>query len=155
MDSLRPDVVYDCNVFVQAIIRASGPAAAALRLVERNAVRLHVNRPILRELRRTLAYPELRQKNPNITYAIVEDYLDHIAFRGVVHRDVAHVFEHPWDADDEIYVDLAAAVDANYLVTRDNDLLSLATDHSVAAKQFRQRFPSLRVVTPVELLHAV
>jgi hypothetical protein len=34
-------------------------------------------------------------------------------------------------------------------------LLSLATDHSLEAKQFRQRFPSVVVVNPVGFLAAV
>jgi hypothetical protein len=34
MSDSRPDVVFDCNVFLQAIARAGGPAAEALRAVE-------------------------------------------------------------------------------------------------------------------------
>jgi len=55
----------------------------------------------------------------------------------------------PRDHDDEPYIDLAAAVNADYLVSRDHDLLSLATDHTIQAKEFRQRFPRLSVVDPV------
>ena len=61
----------------------------------------------------------------------------------------------PRDPGDEPYIDLAAAVQADYLVTRDNDLLSLATDHTTEAKQFRQRFPFLRIVSPGEFLSAM
>ena len=52
-------------------------------------------------------------------------------------------------------INLAAAARADYLVSRDKDLLSLATDHSLVAKQFRQRFPKIRIVTPVDFLEAV
>ena len=139
MDALRPDVVFDCNVFLQAIVRSDGPAAAALRLVEHNAVRLHLNNAILRELRRTLAYPELRERYPAITDAVVNEFVNRVAFRAIVHRNGPHVFKHPWDPDDDVYVDVAAIADADFLVTRDKGLLSLATDHSIAAKQFRQQ----------------
>ena len=86
---------------------------------------------------------------------MIDAFLDQVSFRGVFHRDVPQAFDFPRDPGDEPYIDLAAAVKADYLVTRDNDLLSLATDHSLEAKQFRQRFPSVVVVNPVGFLAAV
>jgi predicted nucleic acid-binding protein len=65
------------------------------------------------------------------------------------------IFEYPRDPSDEPYIDLAAACAADYLVTRDRDLLSLASDHSIFAKQFRQRFPTLRVMDVENFLGAV
>lgn len=56
----------------------------------------------------------------------------------------------PYDRDpkDRPYMDLAVAAEANYLITRDKDLLSLMTSHTVAAKEFRQRHQNrLRIVT--------
>ena len=152
MNPSRPDVVFDCNTFLQAIARANGPAAGALRLIEQNRITLHLSRAVLRELRRALAYPEVREKNPKITDDAVDAFLSHLLFRGAFHRDVPHVFEYTRDRQDEAYIDLTAAVRADYLITRDKDLLSLATDHSIEAKQFRQRFPFVRVVNPVEFL---
>ena len=153
MNPSKPDVVFDCNVFLQAISRANGPAAEALRLIERNVVSLHLSRPILRELRRALAYPEIRQRNPHVTDEVIGAFLARVSFRGVLLRDVPHVFDFPRDRDDEPYIDLAAAVAADYLVTRDLDLLSLATDRAIQAKQFRQRFPNLSVLNPVDFLN--
>lgn len=155
MNPSRPDVVFDCNVFFQAIARENGPAAKALRMVESKLVTLHVSRAVLRELRRVLGYPELRDRNPHVTNDLVEAFLARVAFRAVLSRRVPHVFEYPRDPQDEPYVDLAAAVQADYLVTRDKDLLSLATDYSVEAKHFRQRFPRLRIVDPVEFVNAI
>jgi putative PIN family toxin of toxin-antitoxin system len=151
----RPDIVLDCNVFLQAVCRAAGPAADVLRLVERNEAQLHVSRPVLQELRRALAYPEIREKNPHVTDDVVNAFVARLSFRAVVHRDVPRIFDFPRDPSDEAYVDLAAVASAHYIVTRDNDLLSLATGHDIAAKQFRQRFPSLTVVTPVGFLSEI
>src|ERR1700733_5010187 len=145
MNPSRPDVVFDCNIFLQAISRTNGPAAEALRLVDQNVVTLHLSKGILRELRRTLAYPEIRQKNPHVTDDVVARFIDHLLFRGVLLRDVPHAFDFPRDPHDEPYIDLAAAIGADYLVTRDRDLLSLADAHDIEAKQFRQRFPKLSV----------
>jgi predicted nucleic acid-binding protein len=87
-----------------------------------------------------------------VTDELIAAFLARISFRAVFVRDVPRVFDHPRDPKDEPYIDLAAAVEADHLVTRDNDLLYLTTDHSIEAKQFRQRFPSLRVLTPVDFL---
>jgi len=155
MNSTRPDVVFDCNVFLQAFARRSGPAAAALRLVERNAITLHISKPIIRELRRILADAEIRVRNPEVTDDSVQIFLQAISFRGVMHRGVPHVFDYPRDRGDEPYIDLAAAVKADFLVTRDNDLLVLGHDHSIIGKEFRQRFPFLQVIDPVSFLGVV
>lgn len=148
----RPDVVLDCNVFVQAAVRKQGPAAKVISLIDANRVTLHISKPILRELRSTLSYPELREKNPALTDSIVEEYISRIRFRGAMTRKIAHVFDYARDPDDEAYVDLAVAVRAPLLITRDNDLLCLMTDHSIEAKEFRQRFPFLTILDPVEFL---
>jgi putative PIN family toxin of toxin-antitoxin system len=155
MDSLRPGVVFDCNIYLQAISRANGPAAAALRLLETSRINVYLSRAIIREFRRTIEYPEIRQKNPHVTDELVAEFLDHLLFRGTLVRDVPHVFDYSRDPQDEAYIDLAAATGADFLVTRDKDLLCLATDHSIEAKQFRQRFPSLEVMDPVSFLSRI
>lgn len=152
MDLVRPDIVCDCNVFLQAIIREAGPAAAILRLVGSNGVRLHLSRPILRELRRALNYPELRRKNPALTDDVADSFVARLRFRGVVHQHVPRVFDHPRDPQDEPYLDLASAVLADFLVTRDNDLLYLTSDPSVQGKQLRQRLPSLSILDPASFM---
>jgi predicted nucleic acid-binding protein len=65
---------------------------------------------------------------------------------------VPHVFDYPRATQDEPYIDLAAVARADYLISRDRDLLSLATDRSLIGKQFRQRYPRLHVVDPVAFL---
>jgi predicted nucleic acid-binding protein len=57
----------------------------------------------------------------------------------------------PRDPKDESYLNLAVAVGARYLVTWDNDLLDLRKD-TAEGEDFRTRFPTLTVLTPVELL---
>src|SRR4051812_15396958 len=113
MNPSRPDVVFDCNVFLQALTREDGPAAEALRLVERNAVTLHVSRGILRELRQTLAYPEVRRRNPHVTDESVEAFLTRVEFRGSLHRNVPHTFSYSRDPKDVPYLDLALFASAD------------------------------------------
>ena len=71
-------------------------------------------------------------------------------------RSVPRIQTYGRDADDEPYLNLAIAAEADYVVTRDNDLLALATDHSIEARQFRQLTHNrLKIVTPGAALAAM
>jgi predicted nucleic acid-binding protein len=69
--------------------------------------------------------------------------------------DVPGLFEYPRDPNDERYVNLAITVQADYLVSRDNDILDLANAERPEARLFQTRFPHLKVVDPVAFLHVV
>lgn len=49
-------------------------------------------------------------------------------------------------------VDLALVSHADYIVTRDKDLLDLMTDISVEGKEFRQKSRPLKIIEPNEFL---
>jgi putative PIN family toxin of toxin-antitoxin system len=151
----RPRVVFDCNVLIQAVSNAGGPAGRAIGLLERNLIEVCVSRAVLNELRAVLRYPTVREKLPGLDDERVDLFIERLAFRATLARHVPHVFDYPRAKQDEPYIDLAAAVDAHYLVSRDKDLLSLSTDHSPIGKQFRQCFPRLSVVNPVAFLSAM
>jgi putative PIN family toxin of toxin-antitoxin system len=151
----RPDVVFDCNVLFQALARANGPAARCLAFLETQRITLHLSRAVLQELRLILEYPEIREKNPSLTPTVIDAFIERLCFRANWVRQVPHVFDFPRDPADEPYIDLAAAVNADYLVTRDNDLLSLMTDHSSMGNDFRRKFPSLKVVGPIAFVDAI
>jgi|WetSurMetagenome_2_1015567.scaffolds.fasta_scaffold1103792_1 uncharacterized protein len=152
MNIPRPHVVCDCNVLLQAMSRPDGPARRCLRLVTENQITLFLSRATLREFRRVLTYPEFREKNPQITDSGIEEYVAWLLFRANVMHDVPRAFDFPRDHGDEPYLDLALAANADYLITRDKDLLSLSSDCSIAAKEIRQRLSALRIVTPAEFL---
>jgi putative PIN family toxin of toxin-antitoxin system len=155
MSKLRPDVVFDCNVLFQAMARSGGPAARALRLVEEGAVTLYLSRAVVQELRRILKYPEIRGKNVHLTDLVIATFLQRLVFRATFVRVVPHVFSYSRDPSDEPYIDLAAAVDADFVTTRDADLLSLMKDHTEEAQAFRRRFPRMRVVDPATFVNEV
>jgi putative PIN family toxin of toxin-antitoxin system len=151
----RPKVVFDCNVFVQALTSERGPAAECLRLFEAGRFTLCVSPATLRELRAVLRYPGVRDRSLELTDERIDAFVDRIAYRANVLRRVRHVFDYPRAHQDEPYIDLVVAVNADYLVSRDKDLLSLQTGHSQVCKRFRQLTRPLRVLTPVEFLAAV
>jgi putative PIN family toxin of toxin-antitoxin system len=151
----RPRVVFDCNVLIQAISNEADPSGQAFALLQRNFIEVYVSRAALKELRTVLQYPTVRQKLPGLNDERINFFLQQLVFRATFVRRVPHVFNYPRARQDEPYIDLAAAAKANYLISRDTDLLSLVTDRSILGKQFRQQFPRLRVLNPVAFLSAV
>jgi putative PIN family toxin of toxin-antitoxin system len=151
----RPRVVFDCNVLVQAISNETGPAGQALALLQQNRIEVYVSRTVLKELRSVFRYPSVRTKFPDLDDQRIEMFIKKLTFRATLLRRVHHVFDYHRATQDEPYIDLAVAAKVNYLVSRDKDLLSLATDRTLIGKQFRQRYPQLRVLNPVAFLEAV
>ena len=67
-----------------------------------------------------------------------------------------HVLTWARDAKDTPYLNLAVAGEADYLVTRDKDLLSLNADHSAEGKRFRQLSRNrVRILPPTEFLQEI
>ena len=151
----RPRVVFDCNTSVQAVAYDDGPAAECLRLAESGLFELFVSRATLRELRRVLEYEEVLAISPSMTPERIGAFLERLTFRATLLRRVPHILDYPRDPKDEPYIDLASAAKADYLVSRDKDLLSLMTARSVIAKQFRQKTRPLKVVDPVDFLNGI
>jgi putative PIN family toxin of toxin-antitoxin system len=148
----KPKVVFDCNVVIQAISNELGPAGRALNLLEQNRIRVFTSRLVLRELRLVLDYPNVRRSLPNLNDARIAAFLQRFTFRATLLRRVPHLFDYPRARQDEPYLDLADAADADFLVSRDSDLLSLAGNHTLFGKRLRQRCPRLRIVDPVTFL---
>jgi uncharacterized protein len=148
----RPRVIFDCNVLIQAASHDDGPAAGCLRLLEANRISVFLSRATLAELRAVLDYPAVREKNRQLTDVRVAAFVDRLTFKTNFIRRVPHAMDYPRARQDEPYIDLAVAAKADYLVSRDKDLLSLMTGYSAACKEFRQRTRPLKVLDPVEFL---
>jgi putative PIN family toxin of toxin-antitoxin system len=141
----RPRVVFDCNVLVQAISNEAGPAGKAFGLLQQNRIDVYISRAALKELRKVFQYPSVRAKFPGLDDQRIEMFVKKLTFRANLLRKVPHAFDYPRAIQDELYIDLATAAKADFLVSRDDDLLSLAMDRSVLAKQFPQPNPALRL----------
>jgi putative PIN family toxin of toxin-antitoxin system len=148
-------VVFDCNILLQAVARKTVPAAACLRLAEEGLVQLRLSEEILTELSEVLKRPTIRTRYPELTDEIIEDFLNGLRSIAGVISDVPKRFSYPRDVDDEPYLNLAIEAEANYLVSRDRDLLDLMTGYDNECKEFRQRFRSLTVIEPIEFLKDV
>jgi putative PIN family toxin of toxin-antitoxin system len=116
-------VVFDCNVYVQALINLNGPAGRCVELARAGTVLLYASPYVLAEVR------EIHLKTPakyGITAEQTEELANAIPSFASVITDVPEVYRHPIDPDDSHYVNLAIRADARLIVSRDRHLQMLA-----------------------------
>jgi uncharacterized protein len=147
--------VFDCMIFLQGLVREKGIAVDCLELVENSKIKLFVSKEILAEIADVLTRPKLQERFSLLTKERVERLLEILKQEAVLIKNVPKVFTYPRDPKDEKYINLAIETEADYIVSRDNDLLDLMTDFTDEAKEFRQRFRPLRVIEPMELLQII
>src|SRR5205807_3697422 len=116
------------------------PAAALLRLLDKDALSLFVSDDVLEEVREVLFRPKIRQINLEITDERVDALLNRVLEKAIVVNDVQQHFIYSRDPKDEKYINLAIEAEVNYLVSRDKDLLDLMTGETDECKDFRRRF---------------
>lgn len=147
-------VVFDCNVFVQALA-GQGSAYRCFELLVQGSDRIVTSEAVLREVRYVLSMPSLQAKLPGITPKRVEALFFHLG-RLSLHIDkVPHVFDFPPDPDDEPYLDLALYAGAFALLTRDQEILRLRELSNDLGRSLRARHPSLLLSRPEEYLDLV
>ena len=138
-------------VFFQATARPTGPAARLfIDFVAGGRLALYVSDAIIEEVRDLLGRPRIRAKNPTITDASAEESVNRIRHVAARIDPVPALFTLARDPDDERYLNLAIAAAADYLVTRDNDMLDLMRDAA-----FRAQYPTLTILDPVALLQTL
>ena len=150
-----PRVILDCNIYVSSFISPKGTSQKILRLAESGQIEIWVSDYVIEELKDVLARPEFLEKFPHFSPENLKAYLFRIKSFAHYVRDIKARFDLARDQKDSHYIDLAAYVDADLLVTRDKDLLDLMTGFDAASKEFRQRFRTLKVVDPDEFLKTI
>lgn len=145
-------VVFDCNTFLQGVISDRGPGAACLDLFRSGAVTLVLSPDVLAEIRDVLNRSELRQRFRRLTPERVEELLQSLVSTATLVTEVPRYFELPRDPKDEPYLNLAITAGANYLITRDKDLLDLMDQGKKDGREFRQRYPELTILDPTDFL---
>ena len=145
-------VVLDCMVFLQALANEESAAARVLDLVDRSEIVLYVSEQTLRELRGVIERAEVRKSLPGINDLRVESLFRRLDKKALRIKLVPKAFEYERDPADEPYLNLAIVAHADFLVTRDRDLLDLMIGYDRESKDLRQRFRFLRIIEPEELL---
>lgn len=135
-------------VFLRSLIKESGPSVDCLELFERGAIDLFISDVLLNELDDVLTRPKLRRKYPLLTKDRADRLFISLLERAILIEPVPSVFTYQRDPKDEPYINLALATGAAYLVSDDNDLLDLMKENDFG-KDFRAKFPALKIVNPV------
>lgn len=150
----RARVVYDCVVFLQGLIKETGPGVGCLELFENGRIELFISQAVLNEICDVLTRPDLRQRFPSLTHERYEMLLRGLKAKATFLESVPATFSYDRDPKDEMYINLALAAEAAYLVSRDNDLLDLMKETDTG-REFRERFPSLTILDPAAFLREV
>ncbi len=137
-------VVFDTTVLVSAFLRRvqGGVSFDLLQQIEERLFELYISDDILEEVADTLiAHEHIRRRYQYPETAVVE-YCKSLARLAVVVGDIpeVHVVRDP---DDDMVVACALAARADYLVSRDKDLLSLREHEGIA------------MITPEAFMHVL
>ncbi|MEO6588880.1 MAG: putative toxin-antitoxin system toxin component, PIN family [Pyrinomonadaceae bacterium] len=155
MKEEKTPVVFDCMIFLQGLVNEVGIAVECLELVENDKIQLFVSKDILAEIKDVLTRPKLQAKFSLLTAERVGRLLEILNQKATLIKSVPEIFSYLRDPKDEKYINLAVETKADYIVSRDNDLLDLMMDFTDEAKEFRQRFRPLKVVEPIEFLQII
>lgn len=142
-------VVFDCVVFAQALINPKGPAGACLKAAESGECILHITPFVLEEIREL---PGKLAMGYGVTAERVDLLIQQAREYAVVVTEVPELFALSADPSDAAYVNLALATRSELVVSRDRHLLALMDSATPEGRDFRQRFPELRILPPVEFL---
>lgn len=130
-----PSVIsLDTNILIRALIRPQGTVGPIIPRLVKGDYALVYSAPIRNELIAKLALPRIRNKY-NLTDTQIEALLDLIALRGQLVAPERRV-QVCRDPHDDLFIEAALAGSAEYVVTGDDDLLSL------------EKFETVQFITP-------
>lgn len=144
--------VFDCNVFVQALLNPKSIAAQCLDVVRRGDVKLFISKETLAEIRDVVSRPNIIKRLPNANIEQIEAFVEDVLSFSTLIRSVPKSFKLTRDPKDEIIINLAVESESEYIVSRDKDLLDLMNAFDDDSKKFRQKFRRLKIVEPLEFL---
>ena len=140
-------VVLDTSVFVSALLVKEGVPARILGAWRDRHFLLVSSRQIIGEIRSTLSYPRIRAKYP-ITDEDVEALVELVEKEAVLAPATSDVSDAGVrDPDDAHVLAAAADVEADALVTSDDDLLVLGSYRGTPILKPRQFLETFRLAT--------
>jgi predicted nucleic acid-binding protein len=99
-----------------------------------------------------LSRPEIRRHLPRISDLIVNAFLIKLEAKAIPIANVPEAYHYERDPDDEMYLNLAIVANATFLVSQDRDLLDLMRSSSEVAREFRNRYPFLRIMRSADFV---
>lgn len=124
-------IVLDTNILISAFVSRRGASAQILAYCQSGELELLISPETLDELRRVLAYPDIRKR---LTYRDeqIEGLLAFLELAAVSLTPPTGVRVVPADADDDKFVALALAGEARYIVSGDSHLLEIGAYQGIA-----------------------
>ncbi len=101
-------VVYDCNIFLQALAKPTGPSGACVALALEGKVALFVSEIVLDEIRDVTSRAELIRRF-KLRPDRVQVLLDNLSTAAVLLTEIPELWRYDRDPDDAHYVNLAIA----------------------------------------------
>lgn len=156
MSEAAPRVVLDCMIFLQGVGRHRGLSRRCLELIDAGALELWLSPEILLEVDEVLNRPLVRSKFPLLSTESSRSFLRSLSARAQLVLGVSKSFALPRDPDDEMYVDLAIAAGARYLVTwNERHLTYLMQRDTPEGCDFCGRYPTLTILDLTALRDAL
>lgn len=148
-------VVFDCNVFWQIFFSETGVGSKCWTIVTNDEAELIISREVLDEVRDVLTRPETQSRFAKATDQNVDIFIEDIIENATFVHPVEKKFEYSRDPKDEPYINLAVQAGAQYIVSRDKDLLNLMSGYDDESKAFRQRFRPLKVIDTLTFVQLI
>lgn len=127
--------IVDSTVLVSAFLTAGGVSDALLRYAKEGIFLVSLSEEILTETQHTLAYPRIRRRY-HYTDEDVADFLTRLRVAAHLVTELPQVTVVFRDPNDDMVIATALRAQAAYIVTRDDDLLSL------------QQYENITILTP-------
>lgn len=116
--------VVDSTVLVSAFLTPGGVSSELLRYAREGVFLVFLSEEVLTETQHTLSYPRIRARY-TYTDEDVADFLNRLRAAANLVSDLPHVTVVIRDPKDDMVIATARKAEAAYLITRDDDLLSL------------------------------
>lgn len=146
-DSSMISAVFDTNLLVSAFLSRTNPGGVSnqlLRFVRHGTIQLHVSPEIVAETLATLIENDRARQRYSYTPSMAVQFCDDLlATNTVVVDPPATPGAVPRDPDDDKIVACAVAASVQYIVSRDDDLLSLGN------------YAGIAINTPEQFIHVV
>jgi uncharacterized protein len=156
MSAPLPSAVLDTVVFVQALFSGRGHSAGCLRELRAGHFVLLESGATFEELREVPFRPHFAAKYPFVTREQVERFIAEIRSLAVRIPNPPRAFSLPRDPDDEPFIDLTIAGNAEYIVTWNvRHLTYLMNQDTTEGKDFCTRYPNIRIVSPPQFLQEI
>lgn len=152
---VKPRVIFDCMIFLQAVVNESGPAAACLNKADGGPVELCLSPETRAEVHDVVNRRGVRKQFRALTDERVTNFLARLDLVATLISDVPAAFMLKRDPKDSKYINLAIAANAELVVSRDNDLLDLMTSDDAEPVAFRSAYPTIRILDPVAFLRTL